>query len=348
MEQKRVVVETVGETRGRAAWPVGEILRWLGVSRASYQRYLQEVGGERAEPRGPRHPYTLLPEEVAAVMAGALERPELSHRVLAYWLMREGRAWVSPSAVYQVLKERDLLRRRPPKPKRVKRRREEAKGADERWQSDLKYVRVPKRSGGFRNRYLLSFLDEYSRYVVHHELLWTMDGRSVSLGAQAAVERLQADPGWKGRRPLIQTDNGSGYIAGDFDRTLSGAGLFHERITPHCPEENGKVERWHRTFGEMLEEEDLEDEIQARAAVAEVVRRYNEARLHAALDYLTPKDYYRGNPERLLAERRAAIAQAREHRRQVNIGRRREVSAEPKTGSVMMEEEVQTANEFQV
>jgi putative transposase len=348
LEQKRVVVETVGETRGRAAWPVGEILRRLGVSRASYQRYLQEVGGERAEPRGPRHPYTRLPEEVAVVVAGALERPELSHRVLAYWLMREGRAWVSPSAVYQVLKERDLLRRRPPKPKRVKRRREEAKGADERWQSDLKYVRVPKRSGGFRNRYLLSFLDEYSRQVVHHELLWTMDGRSVSLGAQAAVDHLRADPGWKGKLPLIQTDNGSGYIAGDFEKTLSGAGLFHERITPHCPEENGKVERWHRTFGEMLEEHDLEDEAQAKAVVAEVVRRYNEERLHAALHYLTPKDYYRGDPEKLLAERHAAIAQAREHRRQINIGRRRSVLPALETRPGGTKDQVQTANEFRV
>ena len=340
------MVATVRETQARAPWPAGEILRRLGVSRASYQRYLQEVGGERAEPSGPRHPYTLLPEEVAAVVAGALERPELSHRVLAYWLMREGRAYVSPSAVYQVLKERDLLRRRPPKPKRVKRRREEAQGPDERWQSDLKYVRVPRRSGGWRNLYLISFLDEYSRYVAHHELLWTMDGRSVSLAAQAAVERLQADPDGKGRLPLIQTDNGSGYVAGDFDRTLSGAGLFHERITPHCPEENGKVERWHRTFGEMLEEHDLEDEFQARAAVAEVVRRYNEERLHAALHYLTPRDYYRGNPEQLLAERRTAISQAREHRRLVNIGKRRGVLPALETRLGGTKDQVQTANEF--
>jgi putative transposase len=334
-------------TRARVSWPVVEILGRLGVSRASYQRYLQEVGGKRASPRGARHPYRLLPEEVAAVVAGALARPELSHRVLAYWLMQEGRAYVSPSAVYQVLKERDLLRRRPPPPKRAKRRREEAQGPDDRWQSDLKYVRVPKRSGGWRNLYLISFLDEYSRYVAHHELLWTMDGRSVSLAAQAAVDRLRGDPGWKGILPLIQTDNGSGYLAGDFDKTLSGAGLFHERITPHCPEENGKVERWHRTFGEMLEEEDLADEVQARAAVAEVVRRYNEERLHAALHYLTPKDYYRGDPEKLLGERRAAIVQAREHRRQVNIGRRKGLLPALETRPVRSEDEVQTANEFQ-
>jgi putative transposase len=341
-----VVVVTVRETRARVRWPVREILRRLGVSRASYQRYWREGGEDRAEPKGLRHPYQLLPEEAAAVVKGALERPELSHRVLAYWLMQEGRAWVSPSAVYQVLKERGLQWERLPKPKRAKRRREETPGPDERWQSDLKYVRVPRRSGGWRNLYLISFLDEYSRYVVHHELLWTMDGRSVSLAAQAAVDQLGADPGWKGNLPRIQTDNGSGYLAGDFDRTLSGAGLFHERITPHCPEENGKVERWHRTFGEMLEEHDLEDEAQTKAVVAAVVRRYNEERLHAALHYLTPKDYYRGDPEKLLAERRAAIAQAREHRRQVNIGRRKGLLPALETRPERTEGQVQTANEF--
>ena len=39
---------------------------------------------------------------------------------------------------------------------------------------------------GERNYYLISFLDEYSRYIVHHELLLSMDGHSVSEAAEAA------------------------------------------------------------------------------------------------------------------------------------------------------------------
>jgi hypothetical protein len=33
-------------------------------------------------------------------------------------------------------------------------------------------------------------MDEYSRYIVHHEVLTGMDGKTVSLAAQAAVETL--------------------------------------------------------------------------------------------------------------------------------------------------------------
>jgi len=80
--------------------------------------------------------------------------------------------------------------------------------------------------------------------------------------------------------------------------------------------------------------------------VAEVVRRYNEERLHAALHYLTPKDYYRGDPAKLLAERRAGIAQAREHRHRVNIEKRRGVLPDQETRSGRTEDQGQTANEF--
>ena len=46
---------------------------------------------------------------------------------------------------------------------------------------------------GERNYYLVCFLDEYSRYIVHHELLTGMDGVTVSIAAQAALETLPTD-----------------------------------------------------------------------------------------------------------------------------------------------------------
>jgi hypothetical protein len=43
---------------------------------------------------------------------------------------------------------------------------------------------------GGRMYYLLNFLDEYSRLIVHHALERSMDAMTVSLEAQAAIERL--------------------------------------------------------------------------------------------------------------------------------------------------------------
>ena len=41
--------------------------------------------------------------------------------------------------------------------------------------------------------YLVIFIDEYSRYIVHHSLLTSMDADSVSLEAQISVEKLRKD-----------------------------------------------------------------------------------------------------------------------------------------------------------
>jgi hypothetical protein len=53
--------------------------------------------------------------------------------------------------------------------------------------------------------------------------------------------------------------------------------------------------------------------------IAEIINHYNHHRLHAALCYLRPVDYYRGNPAALLAERRRKLITARELRKQENV-----------------------------
>ena len=46
---------------------------------------------------------------------------------------------------------------------------------------------------------------------------------------------------------------------------------------------------------------------------------HTKIRLHSALFFLRPADYYRGKPEALLAERRRKLQTARELRKQENI-----------------------------
>ena len=47
-------------------------------------------------------------------------------------------------------------------------------------------------------------------------------------------------------------------------------------------------------------------------------------RLHSALYFLRPVDYYRGDPEKLLEERRRKLAEARQRRQQHNLAIRQE------------------------
>ena len=217
----------------------------------------------------------------------------------------------SPSStVYRVLREADLVCRWKPKVKRKGTGRPAPPTKpDELWQTDIRYTKVRE-----RNYYLLSFIDVYSRYLVHHELLPWMDGWSVSVTAASAIETLPKDV-----RPTIQSDHGSGFIAKEFAGTLAESGVGHTLIRPHTPTDNGIIERCQRTIGELIEEHDLEDFTQAKAVIAGIVDHYNHRRLHSSLSYLRPVDYYRGDPAALLAERRRKLREARELRKQENL-----------------------------
>ena len=95
--------------------------------------------------------------------------------------------------------------------------------------------------------------------------------------------------------------------------------MGHTKIRPHTPTDNAEIERYHRTIGERIDQHDLEDLTQAKAVIASIIANYNHVRLHSALFFLRPADYYRGKPEALLAERRRKLQTARELRKQENI-----------------------------
>jgi transposase InsO family protein len=230
-------------------------------------------------------------------------------------MVDEDVAYLSPSTVYRILKEKKLVcpwRRRP---KRRREQEEKASRPDEIWATDLKYVSV-----GERNYYLICFLDEYSRYIVHRELLSNMDGHSVSIAAQSALETLYMDShGELQAKPDIRSDNGGCYISREFGGVLDEHQLNHRKIKPHCPEENGTMERVNRTLDEALEGEEMENRQQAEEVLGRVIRWYNTERLHSALGFLRPVDYYRGDPEQMHAARRAKLSTARHHRREKNL-----------------------------
>jgi putative transposase len=316
------VQAVVQETKQRSGWSVRRTLRVLGVAPATYYRWrrstasLRDGEGLSGSPSPPR-PFEALPEERLAVQAYALKHPEVRHRELAWRMVDEEIACLSPSTVYRILKAESLVcpwRRRT---KRTREDEEKARRPDEIWATDLMYVVV-----GGRTYYLVNFLDEYSRFIVHHALVPSMDGMTVSVEAQGAVEKLLRDKGGEapeGGMPRLRSDNGSCYVSREFRGVLDEHGLHHNRIRPHCPEENGVVERSNRTLREALDGEELTDLLQARDVVARIVRWYNEQRLHSALGYLRPIDYYRGDPAALHEARRRKLAEARHRRREKNL-----------------------------
>lgn len=317
---QKEVHATVQQTKERSGWPAQRTLAALGIARRSYYRWLREEKWAQqlpAAPVKPVQPYEALPQEKQVVLDYARKHPELRHRELTWRMVDEDVVCLSPSTVYRILKEAKLVC---PWRRRTKRRRPEAEKAqrpNERWATDLMYLQV-----NGRRYFYIGFIDEYSRYLVHQELLRSMDGPTVSLAAAAALATLpKGADGLPIDRPEMRTDNGSGYVSWEFRQVLREHGMTQQRIRAHCPEENGLMERSNRTVREAFEEEiEPEDALEAERLLSRIQRRYNEERLHSALGYLRPVDYYRGNPAELHEARRRKLHQARHRRKEANLG----------------------------
>ncbi len=319
MELQKQLHDLVAETKSRSGWPVWRTLKSLGVSRTTYYRWLREkrwaVSSLNERPR-PVQAFEALPEEKQAVKDYALKHPEIRHRELSWRMLDEDVAALSSSTVYRILREENLMKRHRGRTKRYREEVEKAKRANERWATDLMHIQL-----GERTYYFVAFLDEYSRYIVHWELLTGMDGISVSTSAQAALETLpKGEDGRPREKPEIRSDRGSAYISREFREVLDWHGLTHAKIKPHCPEENGLMERANRTFREALEEYELASYYEVLDALGRIIRWYNDERLHSSLGWLRPADYYRGNPDRLHQGRRLKLQQARHRRKQINLG----------------------------
>ncbi|MEN6337364.1 MAG: DDE-type integrase/transposase/recombinase [Phycisphaerales bacterium] len=311
LELQWEMVSLVEQTKHRSRWSASKTLAVLEIPRSTYQRWLQTTPRPTAAPRStPGNLYELLPTERQAVIDYALAHPEVRHRELAWKMLDAEVCAVSSSSVYRVLREANLVCRWKPKPKPQGTGREaRPTGPDQKWQTDIKYVRGPQ-----GNYYLLSFMDVYSRYIVHHALLRWMDGQTVSIEAAAALEKLNGSG-----RPEIQSDHGSGLISREFAETLSEFGVMHKKIRPHTPTDNAEIERYHRTIDERLNELEAADFATTAASVDRIIDHYNHERLHSALSFLRPVDWYRGNPTTWLAERRRKLETAKTLRKQENL-----------------------------
>jgi transposase InsO family protein len=250
-----------------------------------------------------------LPEEIEAVKAYALSRPQDGYRRLTWRMIDEDIAYLSESSVYRILSENDLLHR-------WNRSRQSGQGPEkatipnQRWHTDIMYLRI-KDSWYF----LVSFLDDYSRYLVHWELLTSMTADDVTLAAQAALEKYPC------ATPEIVSDHGVQYTSAEFKKLIRRFKLKHILCRIAHPQSNGQIERYHRSTREKLETKDINNFSRAREVIGQWVDEYNEHRLHAGLGFLRPADYFRRDPDKLRAIRRQKITEAKERRININISK---------------------------
>lgn len=90
----------------------------------------------------------------------------------------------------------------------------------------------------------------------------------------------------------VNTDNGSEYLL-EFHKQLEEWGIPHFFTDPHCPKQNGRVERLHQTaeYEYFNYQEDLLDDLEMiNQRCMEFCTKYNTKRFHRSLGYKTPQE----------------------------------------------------------
>ena len=283
---------------------VSRFIGWLGISESKYHDWRQRHGqGNQHNHHVPRT-FWLTEAEREAILAFCRAYPQEGYRRLTYMMIDADQVAASPSTVYRVLKQADMLNKWPRSASKKGTGFLQPEKAHEHWHIDIAYINI---CGTFY--YLCSILDGYSRFIVHWDLRESMREADVEIILERAKEK------YPGAKPRIISDNGPQFIARDFKEFIRISGMTHVRTSPYYPQSNGKIERWHKTLkaecirpGTPLSLED------ARRLIGQYVDHFNTVRLHSAIGYVTPADMLAGRQAEIHAARDRKLEQARRQR----------------------------------
>ena len=96
--------------------------------------------------------------------------------------------------------------------------------------------------------YLVTVMDDYSRFILAHRLQRDMTSNSLIEVIQEAVDRTGMDQVPIADRTKLLSDNGPGYVSRAFRDYLGMVGIKHILAAPFHPQTNGKLERYHQTL----------------------------------------------------------------------------------------------------
>jgi len=274
------------------------------------QQLETEVEPTVKDPRKGFNAHAILPEEEKAVVEYAIAHPNYFHRELTWRIIDAEITYISATTTYRILKKYGLIG---PNIQRksygwIHKYSNEAHAPDERWQTDLTYLQY-----GGRDVYQLSFIDVYSRYIVFSITLLNMESRTVSDAFENYIRNHKHE---LKQIPVVQSDNGSPYIGHEFKAVMREFEIEHAFCHPATPTENVIIERWHRTFKENLSEHGEPEDFEGFVfAIQETITYYNHERYHQSLGYVTPFEFYRGDPKKIFNERKNYCKKVRTERR---------------------------------
>ena len=294
--------------------PKRQVLRDLGVPKSTYYRWLKRTQLDD-RPGGSSTPWNrLTSKERRTVLAVARELPELSCRQLAAWITDNRGFSVSESTVYRILREEGLIKSAEMQLKAGKEYHRKTTGPHQMWATDASYFKVI----GWGYYYMVTVMDDYSRFILAHKLQRDMTSDSFIEVVQEAVDHTGMTEIPVADRTRLLSDNGSGYVSRAFNDYLHLVGIRHILAAPYHPQTNGKLERYHQSIKRDVNQIPYDAPANLDAAIADFVSYYNNRRYHKALSNVTPSVVLNGRREQILERRKEVQVRTIQRRRLYN------------------------------
>ena len=149
------------------------------------------------------------------------------------------------------------------------------------WSVDITYLPLGK-----GHVYLSAIIDVYSRFIVGWRLHDTLEAREAVICANAAFERY-GTPG------ISNSDQGKTYTAQEYIDCLAEHGVRQSMDGKHRWADNIFIERWFRDLKhEHIYQTEYRNYRELKETLADYIEKYNYSRLHSALGYQTPAEWY--------------------------------------------------------
>lgn len=194
-------------------------------------------------------------------------------------------ARINRSTVYRFIRVEGLNELK--KVETVDRRKYEASFSNEIWQCDVMHGPMVVCEDKQRKSYLLAFLDDHSRLIVH--ALFYLDETADTL-KRALKEAVQT----RGLPSTFYVDNGACYRARQLELVTARLGIKLVHAKPYKPQGKGKIERWFQTVQKDFMQVNSTEGLSLPALnerLSSWVDGYNE-RVHSSTE-TTPMSRYR-------------------------------------------------------
>lgn len=263
------------------SWSVDQVVSHFGFSERTIYRWLLKwffkgYPGLADQSRRPKQLRQPTPWEIQLKIRTIRKKHGWCHQTISLVLAEE-RIQIAPVTVYRILKKAELIKPRKKQPRRPNQEpRPYPIVPGTLVQADTKWL-LPKRSF-----YQYSFVDAASRFVYA-----TLDRDLNMVAATKALKTFTLPI----RTQVIQTDNGLEFQE-TFQKVAHSLG-YQTRFTHRSsPEENGRVERFHRTVDDEFYGRTTEaNQAKLQAKLTEYLNYYNYERPHLALQGKSPYKY---------------------------------------------------------